>query len=132
MMAGDQRELARASKRDSTTMKAISLLGTLFLPGAYIAVSQLYISHAHHSLTLPVNLLNDFFQLSKRTRHDLSDIAPILDLLGRDDSGNDLLRRDMVYMGNSTCEEIPARRFESGARCDGSEYYIEDEAADVA
>jgi heme/copper-type cytochrome/quinol oxidase subunit 2 len=36
-MAGEQRKLAHASKRDSTAMKTISLLGAVFLPGAYLA-----------------------------------------------------------------------------------------------
>lgn len=36
-MAGEQRKLAHASKRDSSAMKLISLLGAIFLPGAYIA-----------------------------------------------------------------------------------------------
>lgn len=36
-MAGEQRKLAHASKRDSAAMKMISLLGALFLPGAYLA-----------------------------------------------------------------------------------------------
>ena len=36
-MAGEQRRLAHAAKRDSTTMKTLSLLGALFLPGTYLA-----------------------------------------------------------------------------------------------
>ena len=36
-MAGEQRKLAHAAKRDSSAMKTISLLGAVFLPGAYIA-----------------------------------------------------------------------------------------------
>lgn len=36
-MAGEQRKLAHASKRDSSAMKTISLLGAIFLPGAYVA-----------------------------------------------------------------------------------------------
>lgn len=36
-MAGEQRKLAHASKRDSAAMKTISLLGAVFLPGAYLA-----------------------------------------------------------------------------------------------
>jgi hypothetical protein len=39
-MAGEQRKLANASKRDSSTMKTISLLGSVFLPGAYLAVNS--------------------------------------------------------------------------------------------
>ena len=36
-MAGEQRRLAHASKRDSTAMKALSLIGAVFLPGTYLA-----------------------------------------------------------------------------------------------
>lgn len=36
-MAGEQRKLAHASKRDSEAMKTISLLGAIFLPGAFLA-----------------------------------------------------------------------------------------------
>lgn len=36
-MAGEQRKLAHAAKRDSSAMKTISLLGAIFLPGAFIA-----------------------------------------------------------------------------------------------
>lgn len=36
-MAGEQRKLAHASKRDSAAMKTISLLGAIFLPGAFLA-----------------------------------------------------------------------------------------------
>ncbi|PMB69586.1 hypothetical protein BM221_004230 [Beauveria bassiana] len=39
-IAGEQRRIAHASKRDSTAMKTISLLGTLFLPGTFLASSQ--------------------------------------------------------------------------------------------
>jgi Mg2+ and Co2+ transporter CorA len=33
-------ELAADSKRDSSAMKTISILGMLFLPGTFVAVSQ--------------------------------------------------------------------------------------------
>lgn len=36
-MAGEQRKIAHASKRDSAAMKWISLIGAVFLPGAYLA-----------------------------------------------------------------------------------------------
>ncbi|KAL2272421.1 hypothetical protein FJTKL_06588 [Diaporthe vaccinii] len=36
-LAGEQRALAYATKNDSTAMKALSLLGAIFLPGAYVA-----------------------------------------------------------------------------------------------
>ncbi|KAJ1335126.1 hypothetical protein MN608_01861 [Microdochium nivale] len=36
-MAAQQRRLAHASKRDSTAMKALSLLGAMFLPGTFVA-----------------------------------------------------------------------------------------------
>lgn len=37
-MAGEQRKLAHASKRDSGAQKTIALMGAIFLPGAYLAV----------------------------------------------------------------------------------------------
>jgi len=36
-MAGEQRRLAHAAKRDSTSMKTISLLGAIFLPATFLA-----------------------------------------------------------------------------------------------
>ncbi|ODA80038.1 hypothetical protein RJ55_02996 [Drechmeria coniospora] len=36
-IAGEQRRIAHASKRDSAAMKTISLMGALFLPGTYLA-----------------------------------------------------------------------------------------------
>jgi hypothetical protein len=36
-MAGEQRRLAHAAKRDSTSMKILSLLGAIFLPSTYLA-----------------------------------------------------------------------------------------------
>lgn len=36
-MAGQQRRLAHASKRDSNSMKTLSLLGAIFLPATYLA-----------------------------------------------------------------------------------------------
>ncbi|KAI3337470.1 hypothetical protein HD806DRAFT_40700 [Xylariaceae sp. AK1471] len=36
-MAAQQRRLAHASKRDSTAMKTLSLLGAIFLPGTFLA-----------------------------------------------------------------------------------------------
>jgi len=39
-MARDSKEVAEASKRDSSAMKIIAVLTTLFLPGTFIAVSS--------------------------------------------------------------------------------------------
>ena len=36
-MAGEQRRLAHASRRDSASMKVLSLLGAIFLPASYLA-----------------------------------------------------------------------------------------------
>ncbi|PHH70381.1 hypothetical protein CDD82_7167 [Ophiocordyceps australis] len=36
-IAKEQRRIAHASKRDSTAMKSISLMGAIFLPGTYLA-----------------------------------------------------------------------------------------------
>ena len=41
-MAGDQRKIALASKRDSSAMKTIAILGIVFLPGTFIAVGTLF------------------------------------------------------------------------------------------
>ena len=38
-LAADSKELAAASKRDSSSMKIIAILTTLFLPGTFISVS---------------------------------------------------------------------------------------------
>jgi hypothetical protein len=39
MLAKDSKELAAASKQDSSAMKIIAVLTTLFLPGTFVAVS---------------------------------------------------------------------------------------------
>lgn len=36
-MAGQQKRLAQHSKRDSTSMKTLSLLGAIFIPAGYVA-----------------------------------------------------------------------------------------------
>lgn len=36
-IAGEQRRIAHASKRDSTAMKSLSLMGVVFLPGSFLA-----------------------------------------------------------------------------------------------
>jgi hypothetical protein len=62
MMAGDQKRIAQASKRDSATMKMISLLGTLFLPGAYLAVRvPILISHRCNVLTMLQSIFSTTF-----------------------------------------------------------------------
>jgi hypothetical protein len=38
-LAKDSREIAAASKQDSSAMKIIAMLTTLFLPGTFMAVS---------------------------------------------------------------------------------------------
>jgi hypothetical protein len=44
-VARDSRELAAASRRDSSAMRIIALLGTVFLPGTFIAVRPLWVQH---------------------------------------------------------------------------------------
>jgi len=41
MLAADSREIAAASKRDSSAMKAVALLTMVFLPATFTAVSLL-------------------------------------------------------------------------------------------
>jgi hypothetical protein len=42
-IAQDSKELAEASRRDSSAMKIIAVLTTLFLPGTFLAVSFIII-----------------------------------------------------------------------------------------
>jgi len=42
-MAGEQKRLAQSSKREAGATKGISLLGAVFLPGAFLAVSSSHI-----------------------------------------------------------------------------------------
>ena len=72
-MAGEQRKLAHASKRDSGAQKTIALLGAIFLPGAYLAVSA-PLSPNSLSNRCPnlfchlVRLQHDILQLAKQPR----------------------------------------------------------------
>lgn len=54
-MAAEQRKLAHVSKRDGKTMKAISLIGTLFLPGAYLAVRICHSPNLHINSNLKLS-----------------------------------------------------------------------------
>lgn len=73
-MAGEQRKLAHASKRDSGAQKTIALLGAVFLPGAYLAVrfpilSTLLPSNPRaNPLYYPVRLQHDILQFPKQPR----------------------------------------------------------------
>lgn len=89
-MAGEQRKLAHASKRDSSTMKTISLLGSVFLLGAYLGVS-LFVSdkpYKHLLFLILVDILHNVLQLSKCARHTLSRIPRFLTLLGGNNTSN--------------------------------------------
>ena len=62
-IAADSKEVALASQRDSTAMKAIALLTMVFLPGTYMAVS-LYLSLQSLQLTPQLDsLCNPSLQL---------------------------------------------------------------------
>jgi hypothetical protein len=73
-MAGEQRKLAHASKRDSGAQKTIALLGAVFLPGAYLAVrvpilfTFLSSNPRANPLYYPVRLQHDILQLPKQPR----------------------------------------------------------------
>jgi uncharacterized membrane protein len=41
-IARDSRALSAAAKRDSSAMKIIAILTTLFLPGTFVAVCQVF------------------------------------------------------------------------------------------
>ncbi|TVY92849.1 hypothetical protein LAWI1_G000657 [Lachnellula willkommii] len=105
-MAGEQRKLAHASKRDSSTMKTISLLGSVFLPGAYLAV---------------INILNNIFQLPKRYRHTLSRITKLLALLGSHDTSDFNSSGIMAMVGKDKREEVRGRRSRLGEKLRASE-----------
>lgn len=60
MLAADSREIAAASKRDSSAMKGIAFLTMVFLPGTYIAVSI-------RSSVVDDEKENDKYTLSDRT-----------------------------------------------------------------
>jgi hypothetical protein len=53
-LAKDSREIAAASKQDSSAMKIIAVLTTLFLPGTFMAVSL----YNHHLLALSASIGN--------------------------------------------------------------------------
>lgn len=97
-MAGEQRKLAHASKRDSSTMKTISLLGSIFLPGAYLAVSRQIHDKLMRKLIHTVNLFNNILQLSERTRFSLSGISKLL-ALGSDYTSNLACCGDLDFVG---------------------------------
>lgn len=40
-IASDSKKLAHATERESKSMKGISLLGTIFLPGTFLAVGNM-------------------------------------------------------------------------------------------
>jgi len=51
-LAKDSREIAAASKQDSSAMKIIAMLTTLFLPGTFIAVSFVF----HYLLAIKTSI----------------------------------------------------------------------------
>lgn len=101
-MAGEQRKVAVASKREGSSMKMLSLLGTLFLPGAYIAVSLLApYSPITDDLAI-VHTVDEFLRLSNLSGLDNRSIASVLDLLGSNDSFDIDNSHYMVYLGEAT------------------------------
>jgi hypothetical protein len=57
-LAKDSKEIAAASRRDSSAMKIVAVLTTAFLPGTFMAVSYnqpfLSCSECYHLLVLPI------------------------------------------------------------------------------
>ena len=117
-MAGDQRKLAWISKRETSSMKVLSLLGTIFLPGAFLAVrNNKHASHKWMLITWEVCLLNDFFWLPQCTRHGICSIPSILALLGRN---HPLYGAYCVYvaiMGEEKSYGVREGRHRHGKRC---------------
>jgi hypothetical protein len=105
-MAGEQRKLAYASKRESTAMKVISLLGSIFLPGAYLAVCTQIALIILRANWFPVCFLHNVFQLPKRSRHRVCSISKFLAILAGDDSCYSDCRWDVVFMGKEATKVI--------------------------
>jgi hypothetical protein len=144
-MAGEQRKLAHASKRDSGAQKTIALLGALFLPGAYLAVRvpmfpPPFKSNRHaHPLYYLVRLQHDILQFSKQPRRRRrrrllgqfhrelllelqppSRLQPILDLLRHHHPANDRHRSQLVDLGAAARETLCRGRL--GSRKGRGEY----------
>jgi hypothetical protein len=128
-MAGEQRKLAHASKRDSSTMKTISLLGSVFLPGAYLAVSLSAYDRSLLKLTLTVNIFHNVLQLSKYARYSLSRIPEFLALLGGNNSNNSTSCGDLVLLGKEERGAVRqrGRRLRERLRGHGENHHGNDE-----
>ncbi|KAK3302089.1 uncharacterized protein B0T15DRAFT_403587 [Chaetomium strumarium] len=73
-MAAEQRRLAHAAKRDSTSMKILSLLGAIFLPATYLA-SLFSMSFFDF---IPDNNNNDSSSSSANSTSSWSPVSPLL------------------------------------------------------
>lgn len=60
--------IATATRMDSSQMKQISLLGMIYLPGTFLAVSYLPRNFGTAAHPHPDLLLNDIFQLDSRRK----------------------------------------------------------------
>ncbi|KAF7551381.1 hypothetical protein G7Z17_g5063 [Cylindrodendrum hubeiense] len=87
-MAGEQRRISHASKRDGTAMKTLSFVGALFLPGTFLATvfgtsffnfesdadpvsAHLWI---YFVVTIPVTILVIIFWIWYETKHRREDV----------------------------------------------------------
>jgi hypothetical protein len=103
-IAEAQTKLAHSNKREAVSQKVIAILGTVFLPGAYLSVryfSTPPINFQHRTNTSPVPLQHDILQFAA-DRHEprrLLCLATVLDLLGNHDSPHNCGRRFVHYLG---------------------------------
>ena len=106
LMAAEQRKLAHASKRDSSTMKTISLLGSIFLPGAYLAVSHIMHVKLLSQLSCKVDIFNDVLQFPEFARYPLGSLPEFLALLGCNDTINVACCRNLDMVGKEARGEV--------------------------
>lgn len=109
-MAKDQRRIALASKQDSSSMKTISILGIVFLPGTFLAVSAklIFLHLKKTSLTRSsVNTFNDFLRLLRCTYLGCICVSKILAFLGCRHTNDNDHTGDLVVAGEEAWYVVP-------------------------
>ena len=108
-IALDSKRLAEASIRDSSSMKAISVLTMVFLPSTAIAVSTDLAVHESQRLS---NISADYLQhgslLDREARLCLLSIPGLLALLGCDNTFDDHCHTDLANVAVGLSEKTDA------------------------
>ncbi len=114
-IAEAQTKLAHSSKREAVSQKVIAVLGTVFLPGAYLSVRVL---STHSTLTSSTNkytniqlvpLQHDILQLAIQQPKRALRLTTLLDLLGSHNSLDNRSRGLLRPLGSETVYESPQR-----------------------